>query len=111
MKVEVSSLRPISQDTLEQFAAAVEVGLSRFESRLTRAEVHLKNEEPAKGRSMKCQIEVRPAGRDPASVTHEATTLDEAVDGAIGKMERLLASTFSKADDARGSVSASGLPT
>lgn len=112
MNVEVSSDKSITDATLGTVVSAVETGLTRHKDRLTRAEVHLKNV-GVKGaaRPIGCTIEVRPAGRDPVVASHEAESLDEAVDGAAGKMDRLLESLFGRLDSNRDGTSASGQPT
>lgn len=112
MQTEVSSDKPIPDDLLSSVVAEVESGLSRHHDRLTRAEVHLTNADRSKGgQPSGCRLEVRPAGREPVSVDDAGGLVDEAVRGAVGKMQRLLASTFSKVDSHRGGPSASGQPT
>jgi len=113
MKVEVSA-NTGGSNKAEWFAsitADVENGLQRYANRLTRAEVHLSDENgPKAGVDCRCALEVRPVGRPPLAVTHQAAGFDEAVQGAIEKMNRLLTSTFGKHDE-KGGASASGLPT
>ena len=41
-------------------------------------------------------MEARPAGRDPVAATNMAPTLDEAVVGAVQKLQRLLDSAFGR---------------
>lgn len=111
MKIEIRSDKTIDAAKINAVTAAVDAGLSRYESRLTRAEVHLKNaDESHSGEMPSCTLEVRPAGRDPVTVHDHAGNVGDAIDGAIGKMERLLDSLFDRLDDPRG-PSASGLPT
>jgi len=112
MKIEVSTDKPIPDTVLGQVVAAVEAGLARHKERATRAEVHLKNTGGGSPTMpMECKIEVRPAGRDPVVVSHEAASLGEAVAGSAGKMERRLESLFGRLDSTRGGASASGQPT
>lgn len=112
MKVEVSSDKPITDAVLGQVVAAVDAGLSRYKSRLTRAEIHLKNiDREVSTRSVECTLEVRPVGRDPVVTGHEAEAMEGAVGGATDKMGRLLDSLFGRLDSIRGGASASGLPT
>jgi hypothetical protein len=112
MIVEVSCDKPISDAVLRSVVSAVEAGLARHQARLTRAEVHLKNLDGAGAvRPVQCTLEARPASRDPVVVSHEAAGLDEVVEGAVEKMDRLLGSLFGRLDSPRGGPSASGLPT
>ncbi len=82
----------------------VENTLSRFSDQITRVEVHLSDENGAKpGRGDKrCMMEARLEGRQPIAVTHEADTLDQAVDGAAEKLSRAIDSLLGRAHDHRG---------
>lgn len=111
MKVEVSSDKPISESLRNAVVTAVEAGLEHHAERLTRAEVHLRNVDAhATGKTPECNLEARPASRDPVVVKHSASTVDESVAGAADKMDRLLDSLFGRLDSHRG-PSASGQPT
>lgn len=80
--------------------ADVESGLSRFGTWLTRVEVHLTVEgHDASQENKRCVIEARPAGMRPVSVSDDAATLEQAVSGAVHKMERLLDSMTAKMRD------------
>jgi hypothetical protein len=113
MQVEVRS-NTGGTDKAEWFSSIAEDvknGLQRYGNRLTRVEVHLSDENgPKSGNDCRCAMEARPVGRPPLAVTHHASNFDEAVQGAIEKLDRLLASTFGKHDE-KGGTSASGLPT
>ncbi len=84
--------------------ATVEATLGRLAEQLTRVEVHLSDENSHKSRGddKKCVMEGRPAGMQPVAVTHVAATVDQAVDGAAGKLKRLLDSTFGRLNDPKG---------
>jgi hypothetical protein len=111
MHVEVSTDTRTTVD-IADVTAEVETGLARYQDRLTRVEVHLCDVNGAKGGiDCRCALEARAAGRQPVVVTSEAGSPDEAVSGAVEKMDRLLASTFDRLDDLKGNTSASGLPT
>ena len=81
--------------------STVEATLARFSERLTRVEIHLSDEngDRTRGDDKRCLMEARPAGMAPVVVTHIAGSIDEAVDGAVEKLERLLDSTFAKLED------------
>lgn len=86
---------------------SVAVGLGRFEQ-LTRVEVHLSDDNGAKshGDDKRCLIEARPGGLPPVVVHHVAATVDDALEGAIDKMSKVLTRTFDKLRHAKG-----GTPT
>jgi hypothetical protein len=111
MKTEVSTDKPIADALMANLVSVIENGLSRFANRLTRVEVHLKNADGTGSGQTDCSLEVRPANRDPVIVKDQAATAELAVRGAVGKMNRLLDSTFGRLDAQKGGTSASGLPT
>jgi ribosome-associated translation inhibitor RaiA len=83
-------------------SGVIENALSRFSDHITRVEVHLSDENSDKKggyEDMRCMIEVRLEGRQPIAVTHQATTIDEAVDGAADKSANLIESTLGRQHD------------
>jgi len=58
-------------------------------------------------------LEARIEGRQPIAVTHQAASLDQAVDGAAGKLTRLIESDLGRLRDQwrRGTAPTSGEPT
>lgn len=111
MKVEVSidTYAADRNGVMAAIAMEVENGLKHYDARLTRVEVHMRDiNGPRSGIDHRCALEARPAGLAPLAVTHEAESVNEALKGAIGKMSKLLASTFGKKDQIRERVSASG---
>ncbi|MBN1197660.1 MAG: HPF/RaiA family ribosome-associated protein [Candidatus Aminicenantes bacterium] len=82
--------------------AVVKKGLKRFTGQVTRIEVHLSDENSAKkggGDDMRCLLEARPAGLQPVSVSHHAATIEQAVDGAVDKMKRVLDGVLARRSD------------
>ena len=75
--------------------------LDRFESEVTRLEVHLSDENAGKSgpRDKRCLPEARPKSRPPLTVTNESGDVQTAVSGAAGKMQRLLETTFGRLTD------------
>jgi hypothetical protein len=111
MHIEVSTDSRTAAD-IPTMTAAVEAGLSRYNERLTRVEVHLSDVNgPKGGVDCRCALEARAAGRQPVAVTNDASATDAAVKGAVEKMGRLLATTFGRETDVKGGPSASGKPT
>ncbi len=82
----------------ERTEADLAGALTRFENRLTRLEVHVRNESAGRptGDDFRCLIRARPAGMDPVTATHHAATLLEALHGATDKLETLLTSKFER---------------
>ncbi len=76
----------------------VEDTLSRFNHQITRVEVHLSDQNGDTGAhaDKRCVMEVRLEGMQPVAVTHDATSIDQAVDGAANKLKRLLESTLGR---------------
>ena len=84
---------------LDAFAEEVVTGgLSRFMPRVTRIDVHLSDANAGKegDGDKRCQIEVRPASRQPVSATATAGTIEKALTTAVGKMKRLLTTQFGR---------------
>jgi len=84
-----------------RISGAVESALSRFSGHITRVEVHVSDENGDRGGQddMRCMMEARLNGRQPIAVTHQAATLDQAVDGAADKLSRLVESTLGRLRD------------
>ena len=87
-----------------QVSGVLENALSRISDRITRVEVHLSDENSDKkggNDKMRCVMEARLEGRQPVAVTHQAATLDQAIDGAADKLTRLIESTLGRLRDQR----------
>jgi ribosome-associated translation inhibitor RaiA len=79
-------------------SAVVASALSHLSDHITRVEVHLSDEngQDRGGRDKRCMMEARIEGRQPLAVTDQAESLEQAVEGATGKLERLIESTFGR---------------
>ncbi len=112
MQVQVRTDNHIKADEslLRRVEAGVDASLGRFGDRITRVEVHLNdvNGPKAIGDDKRCLMEARLAGHQPIIVSHQAPTLDEAIDGAAEKLERLLDSTLERLNDPKGRTSYGG---
>ena len=84
-----------------QVRGLVEKALSRISDHITRVEVHLSDESGNKTshNDKRCVMEARLEGRQPIAVTYQAATLDQAVDGAVDKLARLIESTLGRLHD------------
>ena len=100
MQIQVNSDNHIqSSNRLEEWVrTTVESALERYEEDLTRIEVHLRDENGDKPgpHDMRCQMEARPKGHQPISVTHKAASLEQAIDGAATKLEHALEHLFGR---------------
>jgi ribosome-associated translation inhibitor RaiA len=100
MQIQVNSDNHIQGDIRlqEWVRTVVESAVEHYQEDLTRVEVHLGDENGQKSGpdDMRCQMEARPKGHQPISVTHKAETLDLAVDGAAEKLSHALEHLFGK---------------
>ena len=100
MQIQVNSDNHIqSSIRLEEWVrTTIESTLERYEEDLTRVEVHLRDENGDKPgpHDLRCQLEARPKGHQPISVTHKAENLELAIDGAAEKLEHALDHLFGK---------------
>lgn len=102
MQVQVNTGKNIEGgERLSLFVkTALDTKLRRFGAQITRVEAHLSDESSQKshGDDKKCMLEVRPVGKPALAVTHLAPTLDQAINGATDKLERLLENSFGQAN-------------
>jgi ribosome-associated translation inhibitor RaiA len=101
MKIQINTDHNIEghEALATKVRGVIENGLSRFSDDITRVEVHLSDENSDKKDgydNMRCMLEARLEGLQPIAVTHQATTLDEAVDGAADKLTNLIETTLGR---------------
>lgn len=108
MQIQVHSDNHIegSARLVEWVSASVADKLDRFDEEVTRVVVHLNDEngDKAGAQDKRCQIEARPKGQQPISVSHKADSLELAVDGAVGKLNNALSHHFGKLRSKRASA-------
>jgi len=94
MKIQFNTDKTISGDEKNEkhFTSQIQDGLKRFESHITRVEVHLSDENGKKEglNDMKCSLEARIEGRQPTVVSCQADKPELAVAGAIEKLKSAL---------------------
>ncbi len=94
MIIQFNTDKTISGDERRQhyFTSQIEEELDRYQSHITRIEVHLSDENGKKeGKDdIQCLLETRLKGRQPIAVTYKADTVEQAVSGAIGKLKASL---------------------
>lgn len=80
------------------FSNEIKSELERFESTITRVEVHFGDENSEKfGKNdKKCVIEVRVAKKQPIAVTDHSDSIEKAFSNAISKVKKVLDTTHEK---------------
>lgn len=100
MKIQINTDHNIHghQATIEQIETTVEAALGHLSEHITRVEVHVSDENAKKGgdTDKRCVMEARLEKHQPIAVTEEASSLDEAVEGAAEKLKRLLDHTLGR---------------
>ena len=100
MKIQINTDNNIegSEELSRQTEAVVKNMLGRFTGQITRVEVHLSDENSHKSgaHDKRCMMEARLEGHQPIAATHEAETIDQAIDGTVEKLKRLLDHTLGR---------------
>jgi ribosome-associated translation inhibitor RaiA len=94
MKIQINTDKNISggQEFKTSLTYLLSEGLSKYNDQITRLEVHLSDEDGNKDgqNDKRCMLEARIEGRQPIAVTDRAGTHEEAVNGAIEKLQTSL---------------------
>lgn len=100
------------QELTGEIEASVAASLSRFADQITRVTVHLADENAKKtgDDDKQCSIEVRFAGLPPFAATGNGSSLDQAVDSALDKLNNQLDHKLGRLSDRKGRVSFGGEP-
>lgn len=105
MKIQLNTDQNIEgNERLQAFLEnKISNALSRFESYLTRVEVHLSDENAGKNgpNDKRCLLEVRPQGREPLTVTANSDTVESAVNNALEKIKKVLDTEVGKLNASR----------
>ena len=100
MKIQVNTDHNIHghEATMESVKASVESTLGHLAEHITRVEVHITDENAMKGgrADKRCVMEARMEGHQPIAATEEAASLNDAVEGAVQKLKRLLDHTIGR---------------
>ena len=93
--------------------AEVQEALRPYSHQITTVQVHLSDANSHKQGvdDKRCMIEVRLAGMQPIAISHDAATVDQAIDGAAEKIRRRLDRKIGKRADQKGRTSYGGDPT
>ena len=103
MLIQINTDRNIEGDDAltQQVEAVARSALDRLSDQITRVEIHLSDENSDKKGGTgdkRCLLEARLADLQPISVSHQAATLEQAVDGAVEKLKRSLDSALGRLD-------------
>lgn len=100
MKIQFNTDKTISghENNEVYFTSLITDKLNRFDSYITRIEMHLSDENGKKEgpNDIQCVLEARMEGREPFAVTCQADTSKKAVSGAIDKLKTYLDTTIGK---------------
>lgn len=100
MQIQINTDKTLNGHHRQQdyFTSEIAEGLKRYESHITRVEVHLKDENGRKDgfNDMTCALEARIEGRQPIAVTSKAGTVELAVSGAIDKANAAIKTIIGK---------------
>ena len=107
MKIQINTDHNIvgHQALIDEVSGKVESALSRFSTHITQVEVHLSDQTSHRNSpsDKRCMMEARIEGRQPIAVSHEAPTLDLAIDGASDKLAKLIENTLGRMHDQKSS--------
>ena len=89
------------EETAQDVEGVVESTLGHLAEQITRVEVHLSDENSAKGgsRDKPCMMEARLEGYQPIAVTDAAETIEQAIDGAAEKLKKSIENTIGRLSD------------
>jgi len=100
MKVQINTDNTINGDKKKSdyFTSLISEKLSKFESYITRIEVHLSDENGKKEgvNDIKCLLEARLEGKPPIAVTAHGDKIEFAVSGAIEKIKASIQSILGR---------------
>ena len=89
MTIQINTDKTLTAEkrSADFFNSQIAEALDRFESHITRIEVHLKDENGNKDgfNNISCLLEARLEGRQPIAISNQADTIDLAITGAIEK--------------------------
>jgi ribosome-associated translation inhibitor RaiA len=103
MKIQFNTDKNISGDERsdQHFTSLILKSLDRFQSLVTRVEVHLSDENAGKNgiNEIKCILEARIEGKQPIAVSSQADTIESAFSTALDKMKSFLETIVGRMQD------------
>lgn len=88
----------LTGETAARLSGVVEDALAKFADRITRVEMHLGDMNGGKGgqSDKRCMLEARMSHIQPIAVSHQAESLQLAIDGALEKLDHALSHALGK---------------
>ncbi len=100
MKIQFNTDKTVNGDERNQefFTAQIAEELKKFQSHITRIEVHLSDENGKKDgiQDIRCLLEARLEGRQPIAVNCQADSTKLAVTGALDKLNASLSTVIGR---------------
>ncbi len=99
MKIQINYGDIDGSDALaERVTQAIEAALARFNDRITRVEVHLRDDKQKRRGpdDKRCLMEARPAGDSPLAVEARGDDIYDAVKTCADRLERAVARKFER---------------
>jgi hypothetical protein len=112
VKISTDNHIHVPDNQREGIAQSLGATFDRFAHQITRLEVHLSDVNGPKGGSndIRCLVEVRVAHREPVVASHQAASIDEAVDGAADRAFRVVETALARIHEAKGVQPSAGGP-
>lgn len=106
MNIEIRTDKNItnSDRLIDYVRTELKQEFQRYSEKITHFEVHLSDTNGDKGgeEDKRCMIEARLSGVKPLAVSHKADNIDQAIHGAIDKLQRSIEHSFAKREPHRG---------
>ena len=103
MIIQINTDKTLNGDNRHQeyFSSQIKEELERYESHITRVELHLKDENGKKEgvNDKTCVLEARLKGKQPIAVTSQADSIEKAVSEAIDKMKVAVTTVIGKSQN------------
>lgn len=100
-----------SAELTAEVEEVLEDALARFHPRVTRVEVHLSDvnsQQKHSDNDKRCVMEARLAGLKPVAVSHQGSTVAQAMEGAAETLQQTLLRTLGRLEHAKGRTSYAG---
>lgn len=91
----------------DHLTSVVTDALGRFGGQITRVDAHIADENShvkANPDEIQCTLEARLVGHDPVVVKDRAGSVHQAINGAVGKLKRAVATVLEKHDPRRNAA-------
>lgn len=98
IQINTDNTLSIEKRSSDYFTSQIAEALQRFDSHITRIEVHLKDENGKKDglNDITCLLEARLEGRQLIAITNQANSIELAVSGATDKIKTAIESILGK---------------